>query len=50
MPALPWAAATQPLCVLPCSHHTNTVPRLGSGLGLEFFHLSTLESKLPALL
>lgn len=46
----PWAAATQPPCVLPPSPHTHPVPWLGSGLGLEFCQWLTLESKPQGLL
>ena len=50
MPASPRAVGTQPPGMLPCSHHTNTAPRLGSGLRVEFCHLWTLQSKLQGLL
>lgn len=46
MLALPWAVAAQPPCVLPCSHHTN----IALWLGLKFWFLSTLESKMHELL
>lgn len=46
MLALPWAVATQPPCVLPCSHDTNTALWLGH----KFWCLSTLESKMQGLL
>lgn len=46
----PWAAATQPPCVLPPSPHTHPAPQPASGLGLEFCQWLTLESKPQGLL
>lgn len=48
MLASPWATAMQPLHMLPHSHHTNVMPQLGSGLGLECCHSLSDFGEQPA--